>query len=95
MRAGNAGFIKKGGGWTEGVPQLSEMMIKVGYGALQDCKSMQRAEGLRSGLIPTYMLSVFLMVLSSDVTAVAFLKYDHRLLLHEANLHVGTSWQQS
>lgn len=38
----------KGGGWAEGVPQLSEMMIKVGYGSLQVCKSM---EGLWAGLI--------------------------------------------
>lgn len=38
----------KGGGWTEGLPQLSEMMIKVGYGSLQVCKSM---EGLWAGLI--------------------------------------------
>lgn len=58
MRAGNAGSIK-GGGWTEGLPQLSEMMIKVGYGALQVCKIMEGMEGLQAVTHKCVLVLVF------------------------------------
>lgn len=44
MRAGNAGFIKRGRVERGGSPALREMMIKVGDGALQVCEAWRTNE---------------------------------------------------